>query len=332
MTGMLRVAIRPRFLGLLALMVAATVACGMLATWQWERAHRARVEDRAQPAAAVPLAELITVGEPVTNAAAGRVAQVRGVFVPEQQVLIPGRSIDGQDAVIVVTALEVSQPDGSTARLAVARGWIPQDRVTGADGSLDPDRVPAPPAGTVQVTGHLEASETARQGLREGSAQELSTQLLVNEWGGPMYAAYLAETSTAKGLRPMPLAQSAFSRGLDWQNIGYAAQWLIFGAFFLYLWYRTVRAQHLDELAEAARADPQPAEPGEPAEPDRPVELDQSAEPDQPAENARPGERPGHAPASESDGHTAAPPGAANTTAPPGAANTAAPPGARKDG
>src|SRR5699024_11683347 len=45
-----------------------------------------------------------------------------------------------------------------------------------------------------------------------------------------------------------------FSRNLNWQNIGYSAQWVLFGGFFLYLWWRSVRTAHLDEQAAQREA------------------------------------------------------------------------------
>ncbi|EWS81904.1 SURF1 family protein [Brachybacterium phenoliresistens] len=247
---MLRTALRPRFLGLLALMVAATLVCGLLATWQWDRAHRA-ITSRSEPTdPAVALEDALLLGEPVTNERAGDPVVARGTFDPAEQILVPGRRIDGQEAVIVVSALHVVQPDGGEARLPVARGWMPAADATGPDGEVDPALAPAVPAGEIEVTGLLEASEAATDGVSGHVAQEIATPLLVNEWGEPMYSGYLAQTSAADGLSPMPAAQSAFSRGLDWQNIGYAAQWVLFGGFFLYLWWRSVRTAYLDQRAD----------------------------------------------------------------------------------
>jgi len=248
---MLRVALRPRFLGLLTLMIAATLVCGLLATWQWHRAHRA-LEVAPPSSEVVELSDIAAVGDPVTNENSGRAVRVSGTYDPSEQVLVPGRRIDGTDAVIVVTALHVVQGDGSDARLPVARGWIPAADVTDAGGELDPSAVPSAPTGTVDVTGRLEASEAAQSGVgADGTVQEIATPLLVNVWGAPMYAGYVAETSAAEGLHPMPVATSAFSRGLNWQNLGYALQWIVFGVFFLYLWWRSVRTRYLDERAEA---------------------------------------------------------------------------------
>lgn len=255
--GMLRAALRPRSLGMLALMVAATVVCGMLAGWQWDRAHRAITERTSAPAELGDVRDVLEIGGVVTNDDSGGIVTATGTYDASQQILVGGRHIDGTDAAIVVTALHLTLADGSEALLPVARGWVAAEDVTGADGELDPALAPAPPSGEVTATGRLEASEAATDGVEDGIASEISTPLLVNEWGSPMYAGYVAQTSAAEGLQPMPEAESAFSRGLDWQNIGYAAQWIVFGVFFLYLWWRTVRTHHLDEQEaqrEALRA------------------------------------------------------------------------------
>lgn len=247
---MLRIALKPRFLGLLALMIAATLVCGLLATWQWERAHRALTSRDDAPAELGEVTGVLGIGDPVTNDLVGGIVTASGTFDPAEQILIGGRNIEGTTAAIVVTALHVDLPDGGHARLPVARGWLPAAEVTGPDGTLDPALAPAPPTGPSEISGRLEASEAASGGIHDGLASEIATPLLVNAWGSPMFSGYVGQTSPATGLQPMPEAQSAFSQGLDWQNIGYAAQWILFGAFFLYLWGRSVRTAYLDELAD----------------------------------------------------------------------------------
>lgn len=251
---MLRTALRPRFLGLLALMIAATIVCGLLATWQWDRAHRAITTKADAPIELGDVRGALEVGEPVTNRIVGGIATASGEFDPQEQVLVGGRHIEGTDAAVVVTALHLELEDGSAVRLPVARGWAPAAELTGPDGALDPSLAPAPPSGPVEVTGRLEAGEAATTGITDGVSTEIATTMLTNEWGGPMYAGYLGQTSPADGLAPMPEATSEFSRTLDWQNIGYSAQWVLFGAFFLYLWGRSVRTAYLDEQADQREA------------------------------------------------------------------------------
>ena len=254
MVAMLRVALRPRFLGLLALMIVATIVCGLLAGWQWDRAHRALTDKADGPQQIGDIREVVGVGDAVTNEIVGDIVAVDGRFAAGEQVLVPGRRIEGQDAVIVVTAFLVELEDGTEARLPVARGWLPAEDVTGEDGVLDPALAPAAPEGEVRLSGRLEASESASGGVVDGVAREIATPLLVNEWGSPMYAGYLAPDEAEAPLSALPAAESQFSRGLDWQNIGYSLQWVLFGAFFLYLWWRSVRAAHLDEIADRREA------------------------------------------------------------------------------
>ncbi|MGY5764014.1 SURF1 family protein [Brachybacterium sp. DNPG3] len=281
---MLRVALRPRYLGLLALMIAATLVCGLLASWQWDRAHRSMLSEAAKSALsqedATELTDVLETGGAVTNDLDGLTVTVTGSFAADEQVLVADRSIDGRDAVIVVTALHVTLEDGTEVRLPVARGWIAREDVTGADGGIDRSLVPAAPAGEVTVVGLLEASEAASAGIEDGLAPEIATPQLVNVWGSPMYSGYVGQTSAAEGLQPMPAAESSFSRGLNLQNLGYAAQWILFGVFFLYLWYRSVRTAYLDEAAarreelEAALAVPSgDAAASDPDAPSDPADL-----------------------------------------------------------
>src|SRR5699024_11938168 len=98
------------------------------------------------------------------------------------------------------------------------------------------------------------SGESASAGIEDGVSTEIATTMLINEWGGPMYSGYIGQISPAEGLAPMPEAESEFSRNLNWQNIGYSAQWVLFGGFFLYLWWRSVRTAHLDEQAAQREA------------------------------------------------------------------------------
>ncbi|HEX7350751.1 SURF1 family protein [Brachybacterium sp.] len=251
---MLRVALRPRFLGLLALMVVATVVCGLLATWQWDRAHQAITADAAGSQQLGDIRDVVGVGDAVTNSIVGDTVTATGRYVPGEQVVVPARNIGGTEAVLVVSSLLLDLEDGTQARLPVARGWLPAAELTGADGEVDPSMAPAPPQGEVEISGRLEASEAASSGVDQGVAAEIATPLLVNEWGSPMFAGYVALEDPAGALQPLPAAESEFSRGLNWQNIGYSLQWVLFGGFFLYLWWRSVRAAHLDEVADRREA------------------------------------------------------------------------------
>lgn len=268
---MLRVALRPKFLGLLALMATATFVCGLLANWQFERATRALdARDETQSAAPVPIEELMDAHAPVTNAVQGRLASFTGEFVPSEQVLVPGREIDGHDAAVVVTNARITQGPLRGTSIPVARGYTTAP-------SSEWGTLPEPPTGSHEIVVRLEASEEASGTVRhEGdggvaTVGTLSSTLLVNVWEGPMLAGYGALTNEARqymagpgesdgasataadawrDLGPLPAAQSSFTSGLNLQNFGYMLQWILFGVFFLYIWWRSVRSTYLDEQAE----------------------------------------------------------------------------------
>lgn len=268
---MLRVALRPKFLGLLALMATATLVCGLLANWQFERATRALdARDETQSAAPVPIEELMDAHAPVTNAVQGRLASFTGEFVPSEQVLVPGREIDGHDAAVVVTNARITKGPLRGTSIPVARGYTTAP-------SSEWGTLPEPPTGSHEIVVRLEASEEASGTVRhEGdggvaTVGTLSSTLLVNVWEGPMLAGYGALTNEARqymagpgesdgasataadawrDLGPLPAAQSSFTSGLNLQNFGYMVQWILFGVFFLYIWWRSVRSTYLDEQAE----------------------------------------------------------------------------------
>lgn len=268
---MIRVALRPKFLGLLALLATATLVCGLLANWQFERATRALdAREETTSAAPVPIEELMDAHTPVTNAVQGRLASFTGEFVPSEQVVVPSREIDGHEAAVVVTNARITKGPLRGTSIPVARGYTTAP-------SSEWGTLPEPPTGSHEIVVRLEASEEASGTVhREGdggvaTVGTLSSTLLVNVWEGPMLAGYGALTNEARqymagpgesdgasataadawrDLGPLPAAQSSFTSGLNLQNFGYMLQWILFGVFFLYIWWRSVRSTYLDEQAE----------------------------------------------------------------------------------
>src|SRR5690625_7275321 len=96
--AMLRTALRPRFMGLLALMIVATIVCGLLASWQWDRAHRALRAEEGAPSELGDVREVLDVGDPITNRIVGGIVTATGEYEPQEQVLVGGRHIEGTEA------------------------------------------------------------------------------------------------------------------------------------------------------------------------------------------------------------------------------------------
>ena len=111
----------------------------------------------------------------------GRKVAVTGTYDADGQLLVTGRAHDGTTGLLVLTPLTTS--DGAV--LPVVRGWV----ATAADAD-------APPAGTVDVTGYLQASEQAGTGVADGRTDAISSAELLNSWGGPIYTGYLVVASS----------------------------------------------------------------------------------------------------------------------------------------
>lgn len=234
-TTFLRAAVRPRMLGILALLLLAAAACGWLGTWQLDRAHVRGAASEAHREAALaaapptPLDEVLAPQRPFTGAMVGRRVSVTGSFATSDQVLVEHRVLDGRPGYWVLSPLRT--PDGAV--LPVVRGWV-----------ATPDAAGVAPAGSVEVVGFLQASEGVGGGVVDGRAQSVSSAELVNAWGGPIYTGYLVLQSSDPAQAPGPAALPQPRRpgsGLNLQNLLYAAQWWVFGGFAVVLWLRMVR-------------------------------------------------------------------------------------------
>lgn len=245
-----RTARSPRMLGILLVLLAIAAVCARLGVWQLDRAQesarQAEAVEVAQAADAVPLADVLAPQATFTGAADRRLVVAQGRF-GEDEVLVPGREREGTRGLLVVTPFVV---DGTGATLAVVRGWVAE--------AGDAAALPAP-AGEATVTGVLQVGEPAHDDvdLPADQVAAVSPAALVNRWGGPIYTGYLLLTDVepAQGdLLAAPLPEPP-AGAWDLQNLAYAAQWWIFGAFAIALWVRLVRDEARRTAAEGADGD-----------------------------------------------------------------------------
>ncbi|WP_019136409.1 SURF1 family protein [Cellulomonas massiliensis] len=249
-----RAAVRPRSLVLLLVLLAATLVCGRLGTWQLDRAQvhgAAQAERRQQELVAAPPVPLTDVLAPQTAFSGdliGRKVSVTGTFDAAGQLLVAGRAHDGRPGSLVLTPLRTA--DGAV--LPVVRGWVARD--------ADAD---APPQGAVDVVGYLQVSEEAGSGIAGGRTDAISSAELLNVWQGPIWTGYLVLSSSdpaqASSLALLDPPRRPGS-GLNVQNLAYAVQWWVFGLFCAALWVRLVRDEAADDPrpGQAAGGPPPP--------------------------------------------------------------------------
>lgn len=221
--------------------VATAALTARLGLWQLDRAaqkirlHDAQLSQRALP----PLpAEALARDATTAQGQVHRRITLQGRWLPAHTVYLENRQMIGRPGFYVVTPLQL--PDGSA--VPVQRGWVPRDL-------MDRTRVvaPPPPAGDVQVLGHI-ALGPARlfdfAGAASGAIrQNLDLDAFARETGLP--------------LRPLSVVQAdgtgAASDGLlrQWpvpaadvqKHHGYAFQWFALSALIigLYVWFQLIR-------------------------------------------------------------------------------------------
>ena len=255
---MLRTALKPRWLGLFALLVLILVTFTQLGLWQLHVAQDKGLADALRTAREAPPVMVDTVVRPheaFPNSESNRAVTAIGAYAAQDQFLVGPRRLDGRQGFWVVTPLVVRE---TGARLAVVRGFVtdPADAgraptgLVSVDGSLAPGESPAPaPTDPTDPTDPTGATGSPREVL--GS---IDLSILVNRWPGDIYNAFVFAQSEklASGVGFQPAAGLArvpppeVTGGLKSRNVAYALQWWVFAGFAAFMWFRMVRddAQH----------------------------------------------------------------------------------------
>lgn len=260
----LRNALRPRWLALLALVLVVCVAFGWMGSWQLgvardKGAAEARREVATSPR--VPLEQVLQPQQGFPVVADARRVSVQGRYDPDRHVLVSGRLQHGTSGWWVVTAVRTS----ARAWLPVVRGWVPRpddpamapDRVPSGpvtlEGVLQPDDAPADDAQQAQPA---EPTASSVAGGTTEVLQALDAAELVNLWGAPIYNGFLVLTGEQakepeKQPERVPPPQEQ-PTGIAWRNAAYAVQWWVFAGFALVLWWKMVRQDAQERAAALA--------------------------------------------------------------------------------
>lgn len=247
---MARILLTPKWLGLTVVGVVLIATFGWLGSWQWDRSKVEPVVDRGEPVASDPrlLVSVFAPDQPVPPDAVGAAVTVRGTYDADSQLLVPGRPVGGVGGSWVVTPLVLSD---DTA-IPVVRGWVPAD---------PPAAEVDVPAGTVRVTGWLEAPESDAlrpadpQSLRDDQIGIVSSAELLSRWPYGLYQGYLVldrQEPASELTTVVPPQVQPPAAGIRWQNWGYAWQWWIFAAFVVFFWVRMLREDLKDVAASQA--------------------------------------------------------------------------------
>lgn len=232
---------------LLCLVVAGVFA--WLGQWQLERA----IETDPPPPGATEqvrsLDEVVAPGEYLPEPLVGQRVETEGSWIPGDFLVVGSRFNDGVEGYWVTGQLRVAE----RVSVAVAIGWAPDRR--SADAAVE--RLEAEADGqVVEVTGRIISDEGPSVPPRTDPMQmdRMSPAALLSRWHDveqlDVYRPYLASTTATAGLDDIASPAPEESSPINWLNVFYAAEWVIFAGFAFYLWYRLAKDAWERELEE----------------------------------------------------------------------------------
>lgn len=234
---------KPRLVRLFVIMAVLVAAFVWLGNWQWQTAHNKanqEVLEKSSEQAREPLDAVLRPQTPFDNSRSLQPVTVTGRYDAAHTELVAGRVLAGRHGYWVMTPLVV---DTTGARLPIVRGFVER-----------PNGIPEPPSGKVTIEGALAPGETVSTlgDLPAGQIGTIDMGLLLNEWGGRVYDAFIfvtkqtPATSPSAGdatvrLVPPPVPHDT---KIEWRNAAYAIQWWLFAVFAVFMWVRLVREEH----------------------------------------------------------------------------------------
>lgn len=244
----------PRYWGahLLAL-VCVGIAVG-LGAWQYGawQAHRDAKAADLTDVAPVPLGEVLGPDDPFPGTRVGQPVTIAGEWVPAGTIYVEDREHDGREGLWAVTPVTVA---GGDAAIPVVRGW-----------TASVDAAPAPPSGTAELVGWLQPGE-GTGAVDSDPSDDVLPQLrladVIQHVDQDLYGGYVIADEPGEGLETADLEQlPEVSATTGLKNLLYAIEWLIFGLFAAFIWWRWVR-----EVTEPPSVD----EPAGPSSQDHPL-------------------------------------------------------------
>lgn len=227
------VARRPKWIGVLLLALGVAAAFAALGQWQLERSFTGG-EPEFDTEVAVPLTEIAQPQQPVM-AEAYRLVDTEVQFVAEDYLAVGGR-VDAAGTGYWVVGHGVT-PDG--ASLAVALGWTATEGE--ATSAIQRLRTDAP----TDISGrYLPSEQPSESDFQKGIRTSVSVADLINVWSQPpagVYGGILIAADAPAGMTAIDAPPPDTSVQVNLLNLFYAVEWVIFGGFAVFLWYRVVK-------------------------------------------------------------------------------------------
>ncbi|GAA1808296.1 hypothetical protein GCM10009771_08080 [Nesterenkonia flava] len=252
---------QPKWIAMLALALLLATVFVVLSVWQFgvSRSEGNPVQDITEEP--VQLTEIYEPERSMSIYEADRIVDLSGEFLPETEVLIDERLREEESGYWLVAAFRVDgAPDDEV--IPVVLGWTQDAEARDAVSDLTGQ--------DLQIRGRLLPPEAPGVGpyeLPAGVLPTLSSAELINLWDVPSYSGFvvsfeMTDASGAEvgapaieGLEPVWVDPQPEPGAINWLNLFYAVEWIVFAGFAFYLWWRLVKDAHLKELEEEERLD-----------------------------------------------------------------------------
>lgn len=272
---MWKTALKPRWIAGLVFAILVSGVFVLLSQWQFGRSVQPEAPVTPATEQTRPLTETLKPGDFFPGSVSDQMVSAEGTYDPAKQVLVPGRLKDGNTGYWVVSAFAVTGAPALTGVAATPQTWIPVARGWVAE----PDDAPAPPSGVVQLTGRLLPSESPlpETAPEPGRATAVSVAELINYWDVSSYQGFIAATSeVAEGsdvsaasvggdLKPLNIGPQPPAQKVNWLNVFYSVEWVVFAGFALFIWWRMVKDDYQrgleDEFDDDHDDDTPPSQP-----------------------------------------------------------------------
>jgi cytochrome oxidase assembly protein ShyY1 len=256
-----KTALKPRWIAGFVFAIVISGVFVLLSQWQFGRSTQPEAPVNPATEQVQPLTQTLEPGDFFHGTDADQMVSAQGTYDPAKQVLVPGRLHDGKTGYWVVSAFAVSGAPTLSGVAASPQTWIPVARGWVAD----PADAGDPPSGTVELTGRLLPSEAPLAGTAAapGQATAVSVAELINYWEVSSYPGFVAATAeVANGadisaaavredLLPLEIGPQPPAQKINWLNLFYSLEWVVFAGFALFIWWRLVKDDYHRDLEEA---------------------------------------------------------------------------------
>jgi cytochrome oxidase assembly protein ShyY1 len=274
-----KTALKPRWIAGFVFAIAISGVFVLLSQWQFGRSTSPEVPVNPATEQVQPLTDTLQPGEFFHGTDADQMVSAKGTYDPDKQVLVPGRLHGGKTGYWVVSAFAVDGAPALSGAAASPRTWIPVARGWVAE----PGDAAAPPSGLIELTGRLLPSEAPLPGKApaSGEATAVSVAELINYWEVSSYPGFVAATAEVAGgadvspaavpgdLLPLNIGPQPPAQQINWLNLFYSLEWVVFAGFALFIWWRLVKDDYHRDLEDILDEEHDAISPEQPQHPEQ---------------------------------------------------------------